>query len=570
MADRTRKTDQSSERATPANALDGKTPHALNRVIRVLGFARNAGGERLGIAVQARAQPDRVHVLDIRLTTPQGTAGLIDWALKKELDALLDVGTKTLGAAMRDAATGKIVVVVDQPGYHRVMVGDVPLAAYAWGGRVYFLGREPDFKVFATGTADNPVARQGTWNEWIEAIQPIAKTNPRLLVCLCVSLSAALLRAFGMPSLTLALWAPTTKGKSTFQLVCSAMTGLPKVLQWSGTRLGIQDMFADSPDQPKCVDDMHKAERVEDIVQFVMIAGNGAGRLISKRSSGQEAPREVHSSPIVSTEKSLASMVGKTAAAGMFARYHEIGQGLHGMFDDLGDHADGAALSNHLKAVVREQYGTVWPRWLKLLSRSWSQVERLHSEKLSDVRKAILKAANDPPLDDVTDRVLSNLTFAAFSGVVATELGLWKISTRRITAAFGLILKEHLDRTPTGNALAARFIEAIGGYLETHGHKFPPVSRANDPDRAGHAGYLIEDAKHGPLYLFIPSVFRALFVEQFGEEIYEALRTTGHMVCHGSRHNRFTKRVPAGPDGVKKPMDFIAIKAGIRFVSEPE
>ena len=153
--------------------------------------------------------------------------------------------------------------------------------------------------------------------------------------------------------------------------------------------------------------------------------------------------------------------------------------------------------------------------------------------------------------------------------MVASELGLWKISPRRITSAFGLLLKEHLDRTPTGNALAARFVEAIGGYIETHGYKFPPISRASDPDRAGHVGYLIEDDKHGPLYLFIPSVFRALFVHQFGEEVYEALRAAGYLVCHGSRHNRFTKRVPSGPDGEKKRMDFVAVKASIRYVPAP-
>lgn len=573
MADRKRKTGQSAGDPKSDESMEGRTPHALNKIVKVLGMARNASGERLGIAVQPRGQPARVHVLDIRLTAPQGTAGLIDWALKTELDGLLDVGTKSLGAAMRDAAAGKAVVVLDQPGYHRLMVGDVPLAAYAWGGRVYFLGREPDVKVLVTGVAANPVARQGTWEEWIEAIQPIAKVNPRLLVCLCVSLSAAILRAFGVPSFTLALWAPTTKGKTTCQLVCSAMTGLPKVMQWNGTPIGVQEFFADRPDQPACIDDAHKARKGDDVAQLVMAAGNGSGRLVSKRSSGSEPPREIHSLPIFSTEKQLAAMLGNTAASGMFARSFEIGEGkaesAHGMFDNLGDHDGGASLSKHLKRVVKDQYGTIWPRWLKLLSKRWPKVQRLHSEKMPELRAAILKAALEPSLDPITDRVLDNLSFAAFAGVVATELGLWSIPTRRINSAFGLLLKEHLDRTPKGNSLAARFVEAVAGYIDTHRHMFPPVSRANDPDLSGHVGYLIEHDEHGPLYAFLPAVFRELFVKKFGDEIYEALRATGNLVCHGSRHNRFTKRVAAGPDSKKKPMDFVAVKASIRYAPAP-
>lgn len=565
MANRDSNTPRGARDQKPSRINTSSIPHALRKVVRILGIARNAGGDRTGIAVQSRTRPKRLRILGIGLTAPQSKSGLIDWALKNEFDALLEVGANSLGPAMREAAACKTIVVVDTPGYHRIMVGDVPLAAYAWGGRVYFLGTRPDFKVYATDAAAEPLAHEGKWAEWIEAIEPVGKVNPRLLAAMCVSLSAALLRAFGAPSFTLALWAPTTKGKSTIQLVCSAFTGLPKVLQWNGTAIGIQDVLGDSPDQPRCLDDTHKAAKAEDVAQLVMATGNGSARLISKRSSGSQQPREMHSSPILSSEKSLASTVGNTAAAGMFARYFEIGQGLYGMFDDLCGHANGAALSHYLKSAIKGQYGTVWPRWLKLLDRSWPKVEALHNEKLPDLRAAILTKARVSELDDVTSRVLDNLAFAAFAGVVATKLGLWDISSNRISAAFGLLLREHLDRTPTGNALVARIVETIGGFLETHGDKFPATSVANDPDRAGHMGYLVEDDKHHTLYLFIPSVFRALFVKQFGEEVYEALRAADYLVCHGSRHNRFTKRVPAGPDGERKPMDFIAIKASIRY-----
>ncbi len=372
-------------------------------------------------------------------------------------------------------------------------------------------------------------------------------------------------RALGMPSFTLALLAPTTKGKSTYLLICTSLVSFPKIKQFIGTAIGIQEHFADYPDQPRCLDDIHKAAKSEDIAQLVMAVGNGVGRMVSKRAQRSDLVQEIHSLPVVSTEKSLTSMVGSNAAAGMFARYFEIAMGQIGMFDDLCGHEDGARFSKALKSAAKEQYGTVWPRWLESLSKSWTKVEKWHTEQVPKLRESILRAAADPKLDDITSRVLDNLAFAAFAGVVATKLGLWDISARRIKAAFALVLQEHIARTPTGNSLAAAGIEAVAGYIETHGDKFPSMSVANDPDRAGHVGYLIEDDKHGSLHLFIPSEFRKLFVKQFGDDIFDTLRSAGYLVCHGSRQNRFSKRVPVGTGGVTRPMAFVAVRASIRF-----
>lgn len=360
-------------RTTPVEqaAVGGHVVSALRRIIHYPYTLRDIDGNRIGIGVRTRRNPHKLNRLRVRDTLSKRQAEFAAWVADNELDPLLNLGANPVADALRRLAVGNDRVVVDATGYHRIVVGGVPLAAYAWSGRLYWLGKAPSIKVLTIEDAAQVVPSQGDWCEWIQSVEPIAKRNPRLLAVLCVGLSAALIRVFGMSSFTLALFAPTSMGKSTMLLLCMSMLGVPKVLQWNGTKIGLQELIAANPDRPFCLDDMHRADRPDDAVQLVMATGNASGRIVSRRATGIPAPQVINSSPIISTEKPLASMIRGTAAAGMFARYFEVGQGRFGMFDDLCGCEDGAALARHIKQVAESHFGTLWPSWLRALSASW-------------------------------------------------------------------------------------------------------------------------------------------------------------------------------------------------------
>jgi len=234
--------------------------------------------------------------------------------------------------------------------------------------------------------------------------------------------------------------------------------------------------------------------------------------------------------------------------------------------------ASGAHLADDIDALVAKNHGTFWPKWLKACSERWERVVKWRGQQIPRLRNAILQAAGEPEIDDLTSRILDRLAFAAFAGCVATKLKLWPIGQSRIVAAFGLLLKEHVDRSPPGrNALARAAIEAVRAYIEAHRGKFPSLTSASDPNGGkGIAGYLADDRKQGRLYLFIPDVFRQLFHAEFGEDIYEALRAAGYLVTQQGRGNRFTKRIPGAEEGSPDRMDFIAIREAIRFTERPK
>ena len=541
--------------------------HALSRIMKVIGTAHNLSGDRIGFATRLRKKGSRTLICPIALTGRHNTAGLERWILDNGLDAVLsELKVSEFGMALRGLAGDNKNTVIEQCGLHKLIEGDQTYFAVVWDRQIHYFGERPKHDVLLVGDALNPVPKAGSVDSWLAAFVELAAKNPRLLVAICACLSAAMRRPLNEPSFTLAYVAPTSTAKSTFQMICSSLTGPPNVVQWNATGIGLQDWLADRPDQPACVEDLHKADKFEDIAQIIMSTGNGAGRIRSRRSKDGGQATAIQATLIVSSEKSLASMASSGSAAGVLARCFEIHAGKYGMPDDLCGFDDGGALANHMKRSALENFGAPWPKWLTSLSESWPKVQKWHRDGLPEVRRAIVNHAGDPELDELTGRLVDRLAFAAFSGRVATKLGFWSVKREAIVAAFGLLVREHVDRSPPGrNALADAAIEAVRSYIETHRSGFPPLTSVNDPNaKSGIAGYFTEDRDHGKLFLFIPGTFRSLF-ERFGDDLYKVLKDSGYLVTQPQRHNLFEKKVPTGVKGKRRAMFFIAVREEIRY-----
>lgn len=567
MADRTATSDDSSGERRGKGRKSNTPSRALHKLVKVLGMAYSISGGRVGYLIRSRKSKQPPVVCPIALTGRHNAAGLERWLLDHEFDAVLArLKVTEFGLTLHSLADNKKVLVIDSVGLHNIVRDGHSFLASVCRGKVHYLGKSLRDEVFLVGTALKQEARQGSVESWLAAFQEAVAQNPRLLVLLCVSLSAAMRRALGEAAFTLALVAPTSTAKSTMQLVGATLTGPPTVLTWNATNIGLQEWLGDRPDIPSFVEDIHKADKFEDVTQIIMATGNGAGRIRSRRNNGGGQASTLQTTLIVSSEKSLAAMASHGSVAGMLARCFEVYAGKYGMFDNLCGFATGGEFANELKRLALKNHGAIWQEWLAQLSKNWPRVKKWHSENLPEVRRAIIEAAGSPELDELTGRLADRLAFAAFSGSVATKVGLWSIQRQAIVDAFGLVLREHVVRSPPGrNALADAALEAVRAYVESHRGSFPPLSAANDPNtRSGIAGYLADDRRHGTLFLFIPGVFRGHFGE-FGEDIYVTLKSAGYLVTQRGRHNLFQKRIPAGFEGAGGSMLFIAIRDTIRY-----
>jgi hypothetical protein len=558
--------------------LTDRVESPIVKHLTVLGMANRPNTrDSIGAAVRLNSGDNATLIVPLDLLGTSNKAGAEDFLLRNGMDQLLDeMNAKDFGTVVRRMATGKQVIVIADHGYHKFTSGDSEIIGYAWQNEFYrFGGGKHTPTILLTDEAADVSNIVGDVERWNQDFRPYLIKNPRILVAVCFSLAAALFAAFGLNGLVLALIAMTSQGKSTILRLCASMIGnSSRVIPWWGTSKGVQDCLTSFGDQPSFFDDMHKADDVNDLVDVGMNVGNASTRLVSSRNSTSRghAPRQIRTNLLLSSEVGLFSLARHSSTpvnSGLLARYFEIHAGPYGMFDDLCGHANGAQLSAGLDRLTADHDGAVWKSWLSELSNRWGEVKAWHDEMLPGIRLDILAAAGEPKLDDVTSRMIDSLTFAAFTGCVASKLGILSIRKEStITAAFGLVVREHIERQPK-EATTTRddVVEAVRGYVQSFRSSFIPLEQYSSPDRkSGIPGFTVDDKTHGLLYLFLVDAFKKRFEKEFGTTVYQHLRDADYLVTHLNRNNRFSKRVPHSASEQPQRVDFIAIKATIQYV----
>ena len=554
---------------TDSNTRGAERLHrALADAVEVLGLAYTPANKCLGYALRRADEADApLLICKKALCGRAKTAAMETWLLDNDLECVLDLVTPAqFGAAIRVLAGSSRLVVLNQQGFECVRSDEEAKSAYAWNGKAYPFGFQGDAKLWPVEEALQACPGNGTAESWREAFGGIAESNPRLLIPLCVTLSSAIRRAFNQPALTIALSAKSSLGKTTIQRVCSSLIGFPEVEDWDGTVIGIQEWLSERPDRVSCLEDVQKGQQAQALSQIIMAVGNSARRKVSRNAPRATEARAIQTTLIVSTEKSFLSGDNR-ATGGVLARYFEIREGAHGMFDSLCGLQDGGELARALNDRSSQNYGTIWPCLLRRASREWESVQRWHAERVPQFRAAILEGAGSPELDPISCRVLNSLAFAAFAGYMATRLRVWSIQRRNIISAFATALREHVEHVQThGTNPESRVVEVVQAYIEGHRAQFAPIADAASPGgTAGIVGYRFEHRRFGELFLFPAATFEGLFFKKFGDFLFEALRTTGFLVTQGKRHNRMSVRIPGMPQDEGHRMNCVAISGTIRF-----
>jgi hypothetical protein len=538
----------------------------LRRVLREVLELRSPDGARRAIGLRPRGQ-DAVVAVPIHLTTRRHSAELETMLLQQGLDDLLDLlPIGALGKALRVAARKRVVMCVDRQGLSRVRHGRHWVWVYAFQGGSYVYGG-PKLRLTLTDNAGASAAyaTSGSLDQWRARVIPILEENPRQLVVVSHALSAALRRPLGHPSMTLALVAPTSTGKTTTQRLVASMLGEPIVTPWNATSLGLQKWLVERPDQPVTLEDFHRADTAEDLAAVIMAVGNNASRITARAAGTEGEIPGIESTPIVSAERSLVSQL-RGGTSGLLARYFEIGVGREGMFDGTSAFGDARAMVYAIDETIRLNHGTAWPAWLSAVSQRWADVARWHNQRLATVRMRVVEAAGKPELGELTGRLADRLAFSAFVGVVATKVGFWSIPAATIYAAFGLVLREYFGRLTSGEgAFSSKALEAIAAFIERHRSRFYPLREVNNATPPpGLIGYTTTIRGRGPVYLFPPGLFAEEFGEH-GDEAYAALRQADLIVTQAQRGHRLSVRIPRARDKRRSRMDFIAVKEAIRF-----
>ena len=528
----------------------------------LIAIALSKEGQRLGLYIEGGNSPLLVETY----RTVRSKAGELEELLvEHELDWVLERYRRPdLGGELRRQARAREVVVIDSRGAHQLHAGDSSSWVYVWNGRVYLLSGVTKLPVKLVGDALKKERRSGSYKKFFATVGSIATKNPRVLATILFALAPALRQMFGQPTMTLWLAGASSLGKNSTQGPCSAMTGPPSVELWDGTRNGMKDYFASSPDRAGCVDEVQLADSWEDVENIIMAVGN-AGKRKRRVYSGAEASQALQSTPILSANKVPTEMHPRGHVPDqVWARLFVVkATGKYGMFDHLAGFDSPGDLAEALERAGVDNHGIVWRAWLRKLEKNRDFVRDAYERKFERLKHGINKAAGGGKLSPLNERILKRLTFVAFVGYLAKHLGLMKIDHATVKKALGMLFREHLDSVPKGaEERSDAIVMAVSEMLERNLALFPPVdSAASAQSIRGLLGYADVDNKKGPRYLVLPGLFRDIFEKKFGKEVYEVLAKRGYLHTQGSRHNLFEKRLTIA--GKREKKFFIAISASI-------
>ena len=566
------KSPRKKTKAHTAGRDESPRTQQLEAPLEVRGLSMSKGGTYSLLVTRPSAQLTSALSVPMALLA-DGKHSLLQELLLKHgyLDIAKTYAPREISSLLSVAAQECKVIAVDQEGLHDVRISGKEDRIYVKGGRCHWISAKPDgaevVLVGAAAVVSTPAKSRAQFNQ---DFAKVIGMNPRILLVFCFALAALLARMFKVSFLNLGIIGISSRGKSISQkFVSCVVNGRDEVLTLDATVVGLNEYMADRSDQAVFIDDAHGGRAAEPLIQAIMNAGNGGGRLRSKRAAAGESHETVNCSLIFSAERNITETAragGVELNSGVFARTFELHLGPYGMFDDLGVFDDASALAKFVKAEAPMYLGVVGDKLVEQVTAHWAKSESLWLDREAEIRTELLKHAEVDEVNGLNGRLLDALTFIAFIGCLLVRFKIVEISRKQIYRGVGTLFKEHLVRLNASTSpVAGAVIEAVRHFIQVNQGRFLPLAQAGDPVKPnGLAGYVKRGTAGNQVYLFFPGVFKVKFIEEYGAEAYGHLRDAGFLVSQKSRHNLTSVRAKFNGD-VDQRQDFVAIRATILY-----
>ena len=403
---------------------------------------------------------------------------------------------------------------------------------YVLGDGVYG-GKVAGLKVFRP--RQHELVSKGSSAEWI-ALNKQLGNEPIAVLLACASLSSVLLFPFGIASILVFLVGSSGTGKTAGLKYASSFFDIPNsLLTWSGTDNGIEAAALQRQHKPLVIDEVGQATP-QQFEKLSYLLTNAAGKLRANTMGDAVVPQQTHSVVISAGETAPLTLIeakGKRAKQGQVTRLIAIPALMkHGIWDDLGEHQDGAAKTHYLLKEIDRVHGIAGRQFCKLVAGRIKQYKSLFAAVSEDFAKEICMEVHDGSEDSTPRRVLRSFALFAFTGLLAIEHKILPWSEMQVFNAMRVTylrwLEDYKIRQPT---TASCLIAPIRLFLESQrGSKFKPL----DTWRVDHAGtvagfdHKFRDGEE--CFLFYPAFFNLqLCGEQPNSLILGALKDAGYL-----------------------------------------
>lgn len=348
----------------------------------------------------------------------------------------------------------------------------------------------------------------GTIEGWQNEIALYAQVNPMLAVALSGAFTGTVLSLCNAESGGIHFVGNSSTGKTALiEAACSVWGGDNYKRSWRATSNGMEGVSAMFNDGLLALDEISECDPKE-VGAIVYSLGNGRGKQRASRAGNARGVKRWRCFILSNGERSIETTMaecGSRAKAGQLTRMPSIDvEREFGVWDDLHDYENGAALTDAIKISAKKHHGYVGREFLEHITRDdrdfCSYIERIKS----------LPEFHISDSEGQAKRVASRFAIIAMAGELATEYGLtgWPEGTAIKAASIALEAWKSNNSNDFGNKEKRQIIESLLNFIDRYGDsRFSSAECTGDIKINDRAGWF-KDETNGRVYLFTSSGLR--------------------------------------------------------------
>ncbi|MBU1157698.1 MAG: DUF927 domain-containing protein [Proteobacteria bacterium] len=439
-----------------------------------------------------------------------------------------------------------------------------------WHGQVFVL---PDDEIFGNTAGERILLQSnngashafkicGDLQGWQENIARYCAGNSRLAFALSAAFAAPLLHLAGLEGGGFHFRGESSRGKTTALHVAGSVWGGGDmggyIKTWRGTGNGMEALGLGHCDALLCLDEMSLIDAREAGEAAEMLA-NGTGKARA-RQDGLGAPQARWRTLFLSTgEVALADKMaeaGRRARAGQEVRLADIpadaGRGL-GLFENLHDFTDPAALADHLRQTAGQHYGHAIRSFLDAICQADAQEL---SDTIRNYRESFTAQACPHTADGQVKRAARRFGLVAAAGEIAITLEILPWPEGEALEAAHACFRAWLEnRGGSGAHEVGVIISQVKYFMEQHGEsRFTPWDAEKGARTINRAGFkkavdadvIGTDGHSGWEYYVLPETFSKELCASFDKRlVIRVLREHGYLEPGSDGKSMSTHKPPA-------------------------
>ena len=340
------------------------------------------------------------------------------------------------------------------------------------------------------GRAPAPYSHKGSIDEWRQQVAALCVGNPLLLFATSAAFAGPLLELIGAESGGFHVYGNSSQGKSTLLHMVSSVFGKPEEFckSWRLTDNAAEGIARAYADTLLPLDEIKECDpRIID--QTIYMLGNSKGKARATDTGGLRKAASwrllFFSTGEMTLQQHLAS-VGKQGFAGLEMRLLSLPLPDQGLFDELHGHADGAALSNQIKAIAGNHYGSAGRAFLHALVQHKAGL----AAEIRSAQDAFIAQFVPGGAHGQVSRAAARFALVGIGGELATGWDVTGWPAGAAMAAAGACFRVWLRGRGTAGSTEERdIIKRLASFLEFHGEgRFTRLTDDKTSDADNHKG----------------------------------------------------------------------------------